>query len=383
VRIVLLACGSMTILAGATIAPALPQMAEVFADKKDAVFLTKLILTLPALIIAVLAPAAGWIADRFGRKKLLLSSLILYGVSGTNGLYVNDLFLILAGRAFLGLGVAGIMTSISTMAADFFEGPERQKFLGLQAAIHSLSGVIFVGVGGFLADISWRMPFSLYALSFVMLPFAFYLLHDTEAHKEAKVLDAPPDLVNRKQISFILTTMVICMIAFYMVPVQLPFYMMEKLQVKNSMIGIAIAVATVSGAITASSYRRIKNHLSYEAIMGIGIFLIAIGYGFISFVQHYDGIISGLAISGLGLGLIMPNINLWLMDSAPISHRGRLMGAMTSSAFSGQFLSPLITEPMVNHYSLRDAFWFVSLAMLVFSIVYLFLVIRNRRRAME
>jgi MFS family permease len=373
----------MTILSGATIAPALPQMAEVFSDQKDSVFLSKLILTLPALVIAILAPGAGWIADRFGRKKLLLFSLALYAVAGTNGLYVNDLYLILAGRAFLGLAVAGIMTSISTLIADFFEGAQRQRFLGTQAAIHSLSGVLFVGAGGFLADISWRMPFSLYGLSLIMLPLAWGYVKEPEVHHLIQSDTTSPDTTNRKKIAFILVTMVVCMIAFYMVPVQLPFYMMEKLEVKNSLVGIAIAVATITGASTASMYRRIKNKMSYEAIMAIGIFFLALGYGFVSFVQEYDGIITGLAITGLGLGLILPNINLWLMDSAPVLHRGKLVGLLTSASFGGQFLSPFFTEPLVNHFSLRDAFWYVALFMAAFALLFLVISIKKKESSMQ
>jgi len=293
---------------------------------------------------------------------------------------VNDIYLVLVGRALLGLAVAGIITSITTMIADFFEGQERQRFLGMQAAIHSLCGVVFVGAGGFLADVSWRMPFVLYFLSLVMLPLAWILIEERDVEHLVSTDTSSPETTDRRKIMFILFTMVMAMVAFYMVPVQLPFYMMEKLQVKNSLVGIAIGVATITGASTASFYRRIKNVLSYESIMAIGMLFLATGYGFVSFVQEYDGILTGLAITGLGLGLLLPNINLWLMDSAPVLHRGKLVGALTSASFGGQFLSPIFTEPLVNHFSLRDAFWFVSLFMAGFALVFLTIALRRKRR---
>lgn len=149
-------------MAGATIAPSLPQMSEVFKDTPQAVFLSKQVLTLPALMIAIVSPAAGYIIDNFGRLKLLFISLILYAIGGTTGLYLNDLYGILAGRALLGIAVAGIMTTTTTLIADYLDGTERNKFIGLQGAFMALGSIVFVGSGGRLADVGWRYPFLLY-----------------------------------------------------------------------------------------------------------------------------------------------------------------------------------------------------------------------------
>ncbi len=86
----------------------------------------------------------GALIDRFGRLKLMLSSLILYGLAGTSGYFMNDLYSILVGRALLGIGVAGVMTTTITLIADYFEGTERNAFMGLQGAFVALGGVISV-----------------------------------------------------------------------------------------------------------------------------------------------------------------------------------------------------------------------------------------------
>jgi len=78
IKITLLLSSSLTIMAGATIAPSLPQIQQVFANNPQSEFLTKIILTIPALFIAMFSPVVGALIDRFGRLKLMLSSLILY-----------------------------------------------------------------------------------------------------------------------------------------------------------------------------------------------------------------------------------------------------------------------------------------------------------------
>jgi MFS family permease len=79
--LLLVAC--LTVMSAATVAPALPQMAEAFGAAPNAELLSKLVLTAPAIAIALCAPFAGALVDRFGRVGILRASLVLYGFAGT------------------------------------------------------------------------------------------------------------------------------------------------------------------------------------------------------------------------------------------------------------------------------------------------------------
>jgi len=119
--ILLLVAGAMTVMSSAAISPSLPEMSIVFQDEQHAEFLVKLVLTLPMLFIAIFAPLAGIIIDKFGRKKLFVFSVILYGVTGVSGFFLDSLFEILVSRALFGIAVAGIMTTSIALIADYFE----------------------------------------------------------------------------------------------------------------------------------------------------------------------------------------------------------------------------------------------------------------------
>ena len=67
----LLAASTLTIMAGATIAPGLPRMQAHFADVAQADLLVRLVLTIVALAVALFSPIAGWLADRSGKRKAL------------------------------------------------------------------------------------------------------------------------------------------------------------------------------------------------------------------------------------------------------------------------------------------------------------------------
>jgi MFS family permease len=119
--ITLLLISSLTAMAGAAIAPALPQIQQAFVTTPNSEFWVKLMLTLPGLFTAIGAPISGSIIDRFGRKPLLIAAIITYGVAGgIAGLTLNSISGLLIARALLGLAVAAVMTTSLALIADYY-----------------------------------------------------------------------------------------------------------------------------------------------------------------------------------------------------------------------------------------------------------------------
>jgi len=151
-------------------------------------------LTIPGLFIVLGAPAAGFIVDSYGRKRLLVVSTFLYALTGSAGYFFDSMTAILIGRALLGIAVAGIMVSVTTLVANYYQGEARARFLGRQAAFMNFGGVVFTATGGFLADVTWQTPFLIYLIAFVILPFAVIALMEPKREEtEAAVLDSKTD----------------------------------------------------------------------------------------------------------------------------------------------------------------------------------------------
>ena len=113
----LLLAATLTVMSNATISPALPGIQEQFSSTPDAALLTRLLVTAPSLTVALLAPFAGLLADRLGRRTELLLGVALYALAGTAGFWLGNLHLILASRLLLGVAVALIMTSQTALSA--------------------------------------------------------------------------------------------------------------------------------------------------------------------------------------------------------------------------------------------------------------------------
>ena len=101
----------MTVMSGTTVVAAMPKVSDYFQGVPNAELLVRLFLTTPFLFTALTAPLAGYVVDRLGRKLILISSLIVFGIAGTSGLYLNSLFTLIIGRALLGISIGGILTA--------------------------------------------------------------------------------------------------------------------------------------------------------------------------------------------------------------------------------------------------------------------------------
>lgn len=366
----LLLVSTLTVMSGATIAPSLPAMQSHFDNVANSEFWVRLVLTIPALFIVIGSPIAGQLVDRIGRKPLLLGAAILYGFAGSSGLILNSVFTILIGRAFLGLAVAGVMVSATTLIADYYRGDARADFMGLQAAFMGLGGVLFLSVGGFIADLNWRFPFSIYLFSWLLIPGVLFTLYEPSRTKTINAdITAPVEQLPIKLLVLIYASVMLQQIVFYLIPVQLPFYLQQLTGANASQTGLAIAFSILFSAFASMNYGRVKKRLSFIKILAIAFGLIGLGYVGIGVVSSYWLILLVLIPTGFGLGLMMPNLNVWTSNEVPNALRGRALGWLTTFMFLGQFLSPIISQPIKQSFGMTATYGSVGVLLVVLAVL--------------
>ena len=344
----LLVAASLTVMAGATISPGLPGMREHFADTPNVNLLVRLVLTIPAIFIAIAAPFTGLVIERIGRLRMLTVGALLYAAAGTTGLWMQTLPALLVGRAVLGLAVACVMTTVTTLAGDYFRGQERARFLGQQAAFMGLGGLIFVTGGGFAADLHWRAPFAIYFVALVVLPLAARFLHEPDTMRP--IAGAPQEAVPRG-VLVVLVAAFVAMTCFYLVPVQLPFLLAQDLGLDSpSLTGIAVGVATTISSLASLGYARFGSHRALGTVLGVGWVLMAIGFALISFADGFVTVLAGMFLVGGGMGATMPSFSTTMLSLVPESRRGRMAGLLTCAIFTGQFVSPLVSQPLAHGF---------------------------------
>ncbi len=368
---------SMSVLAAVVITPSLPDMAVAFRDLPNADFLVRLTLSLPALFVAIGAPFAGIILDKWGRKPVLIGSLILYGISGTSGFYLESLTGILIGRALLGLSVAGIMSGFTTLIADYFSGSKLSQFMGYQGAFIGAGGVIFVFLGGILADIGWRLPFLIYVASFFILPSLLLTVNEPKIRTE--ISNVAKAVFPVKKLALVSVTAFSGMLIFFIFPVQIPFYLTSLSDVSNTQIGLAFSLQAAVAVITSLQYHRLKARFSFLAISSFFFLTLGINHLIVSLSPDYGLVLIGMLIGGIGLGVIPPNLNTWVTSVAPPALRGRAIGIMTTFLFLGQFVAPVFSQPIVAAAGFSTTFVIFGIVALVLTLAFFIMAIKQSK----
>lgn len=381
VKATLLLVSSLTIMSMITISASLPDMSQHFADVNNGPALVKLVLPFPGLFIALSAILAGMAIDSFGRLKLLGIALLFYAAGGSSGYWLDNIYLILAGRALLGVCVGISMTITTTLVADYYQGKARQQFAGLQIAVMSLGGIIFITLGGILADISWRVPFLLYLFSLLIIPVSYRFLKEPEV--PAHHIKITSTAKSPRLIWLVFINVMLMWVLFFIIPVQIPFYLKSIGIEKNSLIGIAIAASTLFSAISSISFSKIKDRLSYRQIFALGYLVMALAFAAIAYGDSYGMVLIGTMGAGLGIGVMIPNANVWVMQLAPQEVRGREIGRLTTFWFMGQFLSPLILLPFLEFFTQSQLFYVLAAILLGLSLFFVISFLGGKGRNTE
>jgi len=362
---------TMTVLAGAILAPVLPEMSSVFQDVNNAEFLVRLTLTLPALFIVIAAPFMGSLLDSWGRKPVLITSLIIYGIAGTSGYITDSLTGILIGRAILGIAVAGIMSGFTTLIADYFSEQNLNKFMGYQAAFIGGGGMIFILVAGYLAEFGWKFPFLLYLFAFIILPGVLFTIKEPEIKKSTI-----KGKFQIKMFMFIYVISFVGMIVFFTFPVQLPFYL-ALAGTSSTKIGLALSLQTLTSILGALLFTRLR--LSFSKVFIIIFLLFGINHLIVGSSEVYGIIIIGLLIGGFGLGMLPPNLQVWVAKTASPAVRGRAMSGFTAALFLGQFFTPIVTQPIVQKAGLATMFSVIGIISIFIAIFFIGKVILKKK----
>ena len=369
---VILAATAVALLGTPLASPAMPEIARVFAEnaqqepfavailtaisvlpgEPSVIFLVKFILlSIPALFIILGAPFVGWMSDNIGRKGLLNGSLLVFGISGASGYFADSFFFMFVGRAVLGLSIAGIKTATVAMVGDYYEGAERNKIIGWQGSAMKIGGVIFMLLGGFLANFNWQAPFLGYMFAFVILPSGFIALSESlPTVSQSRIADSTSSLpaIPFRPAAYIFVSAFLASGLFFITPVQLPFYLRNAFSATPFEMGAAIALGNTIGALTSLVYHKFKSQMNFVTIYAVIFLSMALGYFVVAIATSYVTALAGMVVAGIGFGLYVPNHSSWILSIVSAKRRGFGVGLVTTAMFLGQFSAPILVQPFID-----------------------------------
>ena len=343
---ILLLSSVMPVMAIISLVPILPLLMSEFSNVPGSQFLVPMAMTIPALCVAIFSPLAGWLADRTGRKTLLVTALVLYAAFGIIPWFLDDLFQIIGARVLLGTMEAAIMTVATTLIGDYFVGERREKWIAMQVSATSIAAIVLIAVGGFLGEmLGSRGPFLLYLLALPIALAAAIVLFEpsigNEGSAETKV-KFPYNAV----LPLIATTLGVGVV-FYTIIVQLGPILQLSGPVSPAVIGILGAAGNLSVGLGTYIFHQIKGKAGHLPL-ALGLALAATGYAGAGLSGNLFVIAACAAIACVGSGIMLPNMLTWTMRRLPAEMRGRGTGMWTGAFFLGQFLAPLFVAAVAG-----------------------------------
>jgi MFS family permease len=370
--VILLLCATLTVMAGATIAPSLPGIAAHFETQPGGAALVPMILTVPGLAIAIAAPLAGLLADRTPKRRVLLIGIAVYVIAGSSGLYLDTIGLITFGRLFLGVAVGAIMTSAMALIADLFDDAERGRILGYQAAAMSFGGMSFIMAGGFLADLHWRGPFAVYLAPLLLIPFIVaWVPYGLPAAKSPES-NAPKGPFPWAFTAMIGVAAFANFFTYFTIPLKLPFMLRDMGIDSAALAGSAIALLTFSSGIVSLVFGRIRTMAPPPLLASLAFLLGSAGFATLSLQPPVPVVFGLMVLIGCASGIVLPNATTWLYSRVPPAMRGQAAGLMTMAVFMAQFLAApfvLLIDPLGGIGGVYMAAAFIALLTSLFYIV--------------
>jgi MFS family permease len=378
-QLVLLLAGScMSVLGAVLIAPVLPQMTQAFAATPGVEVLVPIVLTVPALLIGLTAPFAGFIADKIDRKRVLLIAMVAYAVFGTAPLYLGSLGAIVASRVLVGLCEAAIMTCCTTLIGDYWSGARRARYLGLQTLVAALSATVFLAVGGILGGEGWRTPFWLYTVALLLaLPMA-KLLWQPAGHAAGEALHRHLEPMPWRLLLAPCLVTLFGGIVFYALIVELPFVLTGVGVTSTATIGGISAVMSLATAAGSLVFARLA-HRTPRQLLPVEFALAALGLLIVFSSTAVPVITIGAILTGLGTGMLLPTLLTWAVNRLSFEQRGRGTGLWTGTLFIGEFLSPLVIAGIgAGIGGLQPALGVLGVATAVMAVIVLFALRRTQ-----
>lgn len=322
--------------------PLVPVMIQHFAEDPDARSKVPLMVTAPGLTIAILAPFAGFVVDRFGRRRLLLLCTFFYGIFGTAPFFLRDLDAIFISRLLLGVTEAGILTIVNTIIADYWDDTGRRNWLFLQGLVGPFAGSMIVLLTGTFASISWNAGFLVYLIAFpVYLAMLVYIFEPKkpEAADEAPAeAPAAPHFPMRQALKVAALTLFTA--ALYYVFIVNGGLVFKEVGVEDphelSLLYTIPSLFVLVGAVAFRLMAARPYPLQVATVLG----LLGIGLAGMGLSTGVAGVLVSMAIQQTGAGMAIPTLIAWAQRQFPFEHRGRGMGIWTSAFFLGQFVSP-------------------------------------------
>ncbi|MDV7341302.1 MFS transporter [Terasakiella sp. A23] len=355
--------------------PLLPFFGEHFNASPDVV---TLLLATYSITQLISAPILGRMSDKYGRRPILLFSLLGSVITYIWLGFAETLMMLFIARAFNGLMAGNIATAFAYIA-DITTPENRAKGMGVIGAAFGLGFIAGPAIGGILAgpdaaNANFQLPYLVAAgLSGLALIIAMVKLKESLSEEaRAKIAGMPPrkhwqsffETLMRPRLGLLIGLSFLCTFVFAGMETTFAMWTRREFNWGPEQNGYLFAfLGIISAMIQGGMIGRLSKKYGEGKLVIIGSLLLGLGIGMIPFSHNLPLLLVATTILAIGFALSTPSLNSLISFEAGETERGGVMGASRSAATLARVLGPILAGILFANIS-RDAPYFTGMVVM-------------------
>jgi MFS transporter, ACDE family, multidrug resistance protein len=361
------------------VSPAFPTISKGLNVPAESIGLLITVMSLPAL---VLTPLFGILADRIGRKKVLIPAVILYGAAGGCCALANDFNTLLVLRLVQGVGAAPIFNIGQVMLSDLFSGRARAEAMGFNITVNYAGYIVYPVIGGALAAISWQFTFLPFFLAVPLGICAWFLIKYPEpANRQSLTtyLGSTVNYMKQARVIWLFLAAVMTYIIFF--GAYLTYFSLllsNRFQAPSLVIGLLVSVVGLVISLVATQAGRLNHRFAPSTVIAASFVLYAASMFVVPFLPDIWWCILPTVIMGVAHGLNSPGLQLMAASVAPPENRAGLMSVYSTMINLGMTVGPLITGLAFTASGMNLDAAFIASGVMALTIVLAAIILRKK-----
>jgi MFS family permease len=324
-------------MANTLIAPAIPNIVDDLGVSPERAGLLVAAATLPGVVVA---PLIGLLADRYGRRELLVPCLVIFGLFGGLSGFAPTFPVLLACRLVQGVGSAGLINLAVVVIADHWKGPERARVIGQNSAVLTVSLAVLPPLGGALTDLGgWRATFWPYWLGLATAAGVAVVL-PRSSRRDVRIGEQVHQALRYLRSAKVLAAMgsgaLLFTLIFGLMLTALPLYLAEDFGLGATSRGLVLGIPALTSTASALLLGRLTSRFGARRLV------LAAAFSIVAEAPVLALVVAGSLLYGFGEGAAIPSLQAIVAGAAPASSRGAVMAVWVGGVRAGQTAGPVL-----------------------------------------
>lgn len=337
------------IMANVLVAPVIPDIAAEFGVGAAGAGFFLAATTAPGILVA---PVIGVLADRFGRREVLAPCLAVFALSGGLCAVAPAFGALIALRFLQGVGGAGLINLAVALIADHWEGTERARRMGRNAAALTASIAVLPLAGGVLGALGgWRLTFTPYWLALLTTVAVVRRLPRSLPARTSLVEQlrgTAPHLRSRPVLGAMAMAFLLFLLLFGLSLTVLPIHLAEAFGLGAGGRGVVLAGPALTATLTSLASGRVRDRVGTRPLLLAAWAALAVGFALVGVAGSLPVVLAGVLTSGIGEGLIIPTLQDLVAGAPPASSRAAVVAVFVGVTRAGQTIGPLVSGSAVE-----------------------------------